>query len=201
MSMIGHLRTASDQTLARLQDDSDALMSYLELDSPEDHGLGGDYRLRLVRYEDVEDVEGDESAGVAVSDETSATEAAGALLQLDKAWHGIHFLLTGSAWSGVEPLCFLAVGGEEIGDDLGYGQPRAWTSRQVAQLADELEGIDSQELRRRFNPSRMALEEIYPQIWDEGDEAFDYLEEHYHEMRSFVRKAAAQRLGLLVYLL
>ena len=39
---------------------------------------------------------------------------------LDKAWHGIHYLLTGSAWEGELPLGFICQGGSAVGDiDLG----------------------------------------------------------------------------------
>jgi hypothetical protein len=41
---------------------------------------------------------------------------------LDKARHGIHFLLTGSAWDVQEPPCHSVRGGEEVGDvDVCYG--------------------------------------------------------------------------------
>ena len=33
---------------------------------------------------------------------------------LDKAWHGIHYLLTKSAWDGEPPLNFLLLGGKEV---------------------------------------------------------------------------------------
>lgn len=43
---------------------------------------------------------------------------------LDKAWHGLHFLFTGTAWEGDPPLNFLVSGGREIGDvDVGYRRP------------------------------------------------------------------------------
>ena len=43
-------------------------------------------------------------------------------IDLDKSWHGIHFLLTGAAWEGERPLNFLILGGEEVGDiDVGHG--------------------------------------------------------------------------------
>jgi hypothetical protein len=47
-------------------------------------------------------------------------------LGVDKAWHGIHVLLTGTAWEGSFPLNFTVSGGKEIGDvDVGYGPARA----------------------------------------------------------------------------
>lgn len=35
---------------------------------------------------------------------------------LDKAWHGIHYLLTETAWEGNEPLNFLVQGGNVAGN-------------------------------------------------------------------------------------
>src|SRR4051812_40770621 len=60
-------------------------------------------------------------------------------LDIDKAWHAIHFLLTGTAWEGEPPLDFLAIGGTEIGEDLGYGPARGLVSSQVRELATALE--------------------------------------------------------------
>ena len=36
---------------------------------------------------------------------------------LEKAWHGLHYLLTGETWEGHGPLAFLLAGGEQLGDD------------------------------------------------------------------------------------
>src|SRR5205809_3698611 len=57
-------------------------------------------------------------------------------LDVDKAWHGLHFLLTGAANEERPPLDFLVTGGEEIGDeDVGYGPARAYHSLQVREIA------------------------------------------------------------------
>lgn len=41
---------------------------------------------------------------------------------MDKAWHGIHYLLTGTAWEGDPPLNFLVTGGREVGtEEIGIG--------------------------------------------------------------------------------
>ena len=58
------------------------------------------------------------------------------LFALDKSWHGIHFLLTGSAEGVRPPVDFILMGGREIGDlDLGYGPARAFTSAETKQIA------------------------------------------------------------------
>ncbi|MGC5585414.1 DUF1877 family protein [Ornithinimicrobium sp. W1665] len=40
------------------------------------------------------------------------------------AWHGIHWLLTGSQDSTDDVTCEVIFGGEPVGDDLGHGPAR-----------------------------------------------------------------------------
>jgi hypothetical protein len=125
-------------------------------------------------------------------------------LYLDKAWHGIHFLLTGTAWEGSFPLNFIVSGGTAIGEvDVGYGPARALTSDDVRSLHAELEPLTSEELERRFDPEQMTKLQIYPEIWDRDpkeDDSLGYLLDYYTDLRGFVRRTAERGHGLLVYL-
>jgi hypothetical protein len=125
-------------------------------------------------------------------------------IDLDKAWHGIHFLMTGAAWEGAEPLCYLVSGGHAVGDvDVGYGPARALTSKQVASFDTALSGITADELGKRFDPQAMAKAEIYPEIWGRHSEEEDnlaYLLDYFDEMKIFVAKTREQGKGMLVYL-
>src|SRR5688572_8877154 len=49
-------------------------------------------------------------------------------LDIDKAWHGLHFLFTGTAEEGPEPACYMVKGGDEL-DDEGFA--RALRPQQV----------------------------------------------------------------------
>lgn len=50
-------------------------------------------------------------------------------MDVDKAWHGIHFLLCGNTWEGEHPLNFVVCGGQYVGDvDVGYGPARVYMS-------------------------------------------------------------------------
>ena len=60
--------------------------------------------------------------------------APGEQLDVDKAWHGLHFLLTGTADGGAEPASYLLTGGEELGDDEDV-QARLLRPAQVRALA------------------------------------------------------------------
>ena len=124
---------------------------------------------------------------------------------LDKAWHGIHWLLTGSADGGDEPLCYLLAGGEPVGDvDVGYGPARALTSGQVASWDGALAQISREELARRFDPQAMLDADIYPETWariiNGEEDTLEYLLQAYGGLRDFVAAARKERSGLLVYL-
>jgi hypothetical protein len=122
-------------------------------------------------------------------------------LEIDKSWHGIHFLLTGNAWEGSLPLGFIVSGGEEVGDDLGYGPARALRSEAVRQIDAALEPLSREELGSRFDAPRMTEQEVYPFGWsDDPDGELEYLLEYYGELREFVRRTAERGHGLLVYL-
>lgn len=120
-------------------------------------------------------------------------------VSLDKAWHGIHYLLTGSDWGGAEPLCFLLEGGKQIGEeDSDY---RVFLPGQVKVWADALSKISPDELRERFDPKAMTAADIYPAIWDrstEEEDALGYLLEHYEILRSFLIQARNENKGVIV---
>jgi Domain of unknown function (DUF1877) len=122
-------------------------------------------------------------------------------LDVDKAWHGLHFLLTGSAWEGTFPFNFIASGGEEVGDDLGYGPARGLTGHEVQQIDAALQALPAAELVQRFDAERMTELEIYPFGWShDPDGEREYLLEYYTDLRAFVRRTAERSDALLVYL-
>src|SRR5262245_28760066 len=68
-----------------------------------------------------------------------AVEAAdlGPALDIEKTWHAIHFLVVGDAWEvrAQEPATLCILGGEELGDDGGYGPARLHGPAAVAAIA------------------------------------------------------------------
>jgi hypothetical protein len=85
-------------------------------------------------------------------------------IDIDKGWHGLHFLFTGTADSGDEPGCYLVRGGEDLDDE---GQARALRPAQVRRFDEYLSMLNPAELTRRYDPARVAQQlEIYPDaIW------------------------------------
>jgi hypothetical protein len=121
-------------------------------------------------------------------------------IDVDKAWHGLHYLLSGSASEGEGPLAQAILGGESIGEDLGMGPARFLTPRQVGEIAEELGKLTIEDLRARYKPVEMTALQIYPElIWErDGEEGFDYLAENFEVMATFYRDAAARGDGVIL---
>ena len=200
MGMILELSTVADSTIDRLLEKPTLIWQIL---APDEH--------RGVASRSAEQTQGffarlfgkKKADGVAppmpelqlADDERNETD-------LDKAWHGIHYLLTGSNWGGDPPLNFLVAGGLPVGDvDVGYGPARVFHSSEVARIHDDLGAIQPDDLRRRYNPDEMMEQDIYPTIWDrdpKDDDALGYLVEYFAVLQRFVGEAAGRGLGIVV---
>ena len=120
-----------------------------------------------------------------------------AALDLDKAWHGLHFLLTGSPYDSTPPLGAAIMGGYPFGEDAGYGPPRLLDPPGTAEVARALAVIDVPSLHDRFDPAELARADVYPQIWDEEEVFDDYLAPSYEDLKGFYAYAAEHGLGVL----
>jgi hypothetical protein len=122
-------------------------------------------------------------------------------LELQKAWHAIHYTLNGSRLGGDAPLNFLVSEGTPVGEiDVGYGPARIFTSEQVRRLASELILIAPEEVRRRVDLQRFDAEGIYPGNWQSNGYDANYVVDNYRNMRDLVARAASQGLGLILYI-
>ena len=87
----------------------------------------------------------------------SLADGEGMSTDLDKAWHGIHYLLTGTAWEGGRPLNFLVAGGRPVGDiDVGYGPARVLSAAETRGAHEALTQLSDDDLRGRFDPAAMT---------------------------------------------
>jgi len=130
----------------------------------------------------------------------SQTNHEGAL-DIDKAWHGIHYLLTGSANATRGPASLAILGGKEIGVDLGYGPARLLSPSQVKEVAALLKQETVEKLRGRYAPKSMKKLEIYPDIWvRDGNEARDYLLDYYQKLVRFYEEAALAGQAVIITL-
>jgi hypothetical protein len=123
---------------------------------------------------------------------------------LDKAWHALHYLLTGSAWDGAPPEGFLLTGGTELAAiEVGYGSPRLLTAAETRAVDAALTQVTEADLLRRWDPPAMMQLEIYPEIWDRDgtdDDPRGYVLEYFGALKKFVARAAASGRGLVITL-
>jgi hypothetical protein len=120
---------------------------------------------------------------------------------LNKAWHAIHFVLTGSRLGGEEPLNFLVDEGTPIGEvDVGFGPARALKSGQVRRLAAALAPIQPDDVARRVDVKKFDEEAIYPGHWQRNGVGVDYVVANYRAMRDLIVRAADHGQGLILYI-
>lgn len=206
MGMTGGLVRASDADIRRLRADRSSLPGFIEGDvwAPpvrrvQPKGILG-WLLRLTPIT-IEEVDPD-----AVPPEGATLVESESHLDLDKGWQPLHFLLTGTAWEGDEPGCYLVRGGEELVDDdeLGYSSIRALTPDQLRRFDHFLSQLSHDTLRQRFDPDRMVALEIYSKLRGRSsvsspDEILRLLEA-FDALRSFTAATAKRGDGAIAYL-
>lgn len=123
-------------------------------------------------------------------------------VDLDKSWHCIHFILSGSADVNSNPLSWAVLGGEEVGDDMGYGPARLLEPQQVRSVAIALESIDEKAFESKYNPEAMQTADIYlaDMCVRDGNEALEYIVENYRILRAFYKTTAENSQGAILWL-
>ncbi|HUC80678.1 MAG TPA: YfbM family protein [Flavisolibacter sp.] len=126
------------------------------------------------------------------------------LVDIDKSWDGILFLLTGKNVANTDhPLAKILFSGQLIdeGQDLGYGPAHYLTPEQVKELNDQIATITIPDLKQKYDPKRMEELEVYPTIWEaEDDDGFDYLSEYFKELQQVYSTAAKNSEAIITFL-
>ncbi len=117
-------------------------------------------------------------------------------LELDKSWHVLHYVLTGSAWDGPMPAAALLTGGREVGEDLGYGPARALSAKETQAFAQYLGSQSEAALAKKINVPQMQSMDIYCADEDSTED----LKHYFPQLKSYVTDAAAKGQGLLIWM-
>ena len=121
----------------------------------------------------------------------------------DKAWHGLHYLLTGTAYEGEPPLAWAVCGDEQLDDaDIGMGGAGVLTPQQVREVAAALAAVSPKTLRARYDPQRMTALKIYPDVmWlRDGQEALDWVMTQFEPLVRFYADTAARGDAVFIYM-
>jgi Domain of unknown function (DUF1877) len=122
---------------------------------------------------------------------------------LDKSWHVVHYLLSGSHDRGEGPLAIIGDDLHPLADvDLGLGKPNVISEDRVQDFAHAAHGMSDDDFLKRYVPDEMPLNELYMgDVIERGDvdDIRDYALEYFHILREFVQKAAESRQALITY--
>lgn len=122
---------------------------------------------------------------------------------VDKAWFGIHFLLTGTTGEGEPPLNFLIAGGEETkGCDIGYGPGRMFTSEQVKEIDEALKDISKDVLMSRYDPQELIDRKEFPNLLEmlQDEDSLEYVTDNFDQMKQGIYRMTEQNMGMVVVL-
>lgn len=126
-------------------------------------------------------------------------------VDLDKAWHCLHYLLSGSAQAGEGPLAFLLAGGTPVGEeDLGGAGPaRVFFAAEVAVIASALAAVTESALLERFDAKKLEALGVYPGRWEQLNLKSDYDLGYYfgpfRGLQRLTQRARDESLGMIVW--
>lgn len=127
-----------------------------------------------------------EAAKIGNADAFRNATASGRTIDLDKAWHAVHFLATGDT-----SLMFLRSGEQvpDVSEHCEVHSPEA--------TADILQALAAKsEMLNSFDPDVFNDLNIFPGSWD--DASVEYIEQRLSELLVFLQEAADNKQGLLV---
>ena len=129
-------------------------------------------------------------------------------MDIDKAWGGILYLLTGKAFASGSPedevdslnRIFFSAQFFDEDMDVGYGPAHYLTPEQVAGIHRKIASLTEADLKAHYDPEAMSEEEeLYPSLdWDEED--FEYLYSHFQELQSFFATAVSRGEAIVTFL-
>ena len=129
-------------------------------------------------------------------------------MDIDKAWGGILYLLTGKAFASGSPedevdslnRIFFSAQFFDEDMDVGYGPAHYLTPEQVAGIHRKIASLTEADLKARYDTEAMnEEEELYPSLdWNEED--FEYLYFHFQALQSFFATAASRGEAIVTFL-
>lgn len=129
-------------------------------------------------------------------------------MDIDKAWGGILYLLTGKAFASGSPedevdslnRIFFSAQFFDEDIDVGYGPAHYLTPEQVAGIHRKIASLTEADLKAHYDPEAMSEEEeLYPSLdWNEED--FEYLYSHFQVLKSFFATAASRGEAIVTFL-
>jgi len=127
------------------------------------------------------------------------------LLDLDKCWENIYFLLTGCTSSDFEkakpPLSLILFNGIVLDEnqDMGYGPATYSSLEEVKEISNALPEVSREKLRSKFESLKSKDSELYP-FKQDSEDMFDYVFEYYTKMKEFYQIAAKNNQAVISFI-
>ncbi len=157
-------------------------------------------RRMLASVVDVPD-DGDAAAGEVEADDGELDDF-GEPVSLGKDWHLLHFALTGTADAAPGPAGDAILGGEELGEDLGYGPARLLSPDAVRAVAAHLGRLGAAGIVGGLDLTAIP-EEVYSADFvaeEDPEEVREELELVAEVLVGLYRAAAAEGKAVVVWL-
>ena len=124
------------------------------------------------------------------------------MFELGRAWHGIHFLLNGSAWGGDGPAFDAVLGGVPVGDPSSYEPVRLLPPAAVEAVAGQLASQSFAVVTPRFTHRALQQADVYPDdAWSAPDALTAFLLPALADLTAFFGAVSAAGDAVLVQLL
>lgn len=125
------------------------------------------------------------------------------VLDIDKLWDGLHFLLTGITASepiADNPLSEAIVGVEMFSDDADADFIAYILPERVDAVLNALKSFEIEKAIANFDPKDFARNGIYPNVWlrDDKEDLKQELTECFNALKDFYENAAQQKKGVIV---
>jgi len=135
------------------------------------------------------------------SSEEQDKKAKDSSIDLDKAWHGIHFLLTGTdSYEGNSPAFYL-LSGERL-DDLCSEEVLSLSADEVKKFNSYLQSVSIEQLKKNYNAEKMNKLKVYPQRYlaakEDNSSCLNYLLWHYRKLKQFICDVAKENKAMLI---
>jgi len=127
-------------------------------------------------------------------------------LYLDKAWEGMFFIITGQSLAEAEeeeaPLLGILMGPTEIDpdQDMGYGPATYTTAEQTRVIYNAIKDLTKEELSANYDPNRMEEEGVYPDIWQNDENALEYPLDYFDDLKNFYKNAVENGEAVVTFL-
>lgn len=125
-------------------------------------------------------------------------------LDVDKAWHAIHYVLTGDSDVPRKATIFskVVLGGTPIEEEgMGYGPALVVEPEEVREINEALKPASEEWFRERFSLKDMQKKAIYPVMDDEEEgQFFEYVYDNFKALKEFYIEAEKAGQGVLFFI-